>query len=235
MLTAVTCLAAGLGVGLVPERQVFNYLWADPSFCGSCHAHDYANEAFDRSVHAGLTTCHDCHLVPISHYPHNLWMMLTDRPQTPDDIAKAEIPTIVCTQCHSKEGTDQELTGPMPDALRQRVVKVDSSPLHQIHMRSETRRPTPRQGGGETDLGEAPGVGGLHLETASWDKGTIACTDCHGLEGERAHQFTAARDLCLDCHEDTQLHGGSMATADCRQCHLGGFLAASETAAAATP
>ena len=229
MAVAALSLMAGLGAGLVPEQRVFNYLWRDPTFCGSCHAHDYANEAYDHSVHAGLTTCHDCHLVPIRHYPRNLWMMVFDRPQGPEDITRPEIPTVVCTRCHSAEADDEPLTGPMPQELRERIVKVDDSPLHRVHLSSKTRTPTAAHGGRQGEAGSDVGIdaSNLNIDRMSWDAGLISCTDCHGSDANRAHQFTATREACVACHQDTQLHGGSMASADCRQCHLSAFVGAS--------
>lgn len=222
---ATLSLVLGVGAGVVPEQHVFDYLWRDPTFCATCHVHDYANEAYDRSVHAGLTTCHDCHLVPIRHYPRNLYMMVFDRPQGPEDIHRPEIPTIVCTRCHSKEADDEPLTGPMPAELRERIVKVDDSPLHRVHMSSETRKPSTSQGGDpDTKAEPAREASTLDIPQMSWDKGVIACVDCHGSESNRAHQFSANRQDCVSCHEDTQLHGGGMGSADCRQCHLSEFM-----------
>lgn len=229
MAAAGLALTLGAGAGVAPEQHIFNYLWRDPTFCGSCHVHDYANEAYDRSIHAGVTTCHDCHLVPIRHYPRNLWLMVFDRPEGPEDIPRPEIPAVVCTRCHSKEADHEPLTGPMPEELRARIAKVDDSPLHRAHLSSETRVPSLAHGGDPSaDTTERAPSGpelGLHIPQTSWDKGAIGCTDCHGSDANRAHQFTATRDDCVACHKNTALHGGSMASADCRQCHLSGFVA----------
>ncbi len=227
-VAAASSLLLGAAVGVVPEQHIYNYMWRDPAFCADCHVHDYANEAYERSVHAGLTTCHDCHLVPIRHYPRNLYVTVFDTPQGPEDITRPEVPTVVCTRCHSKEADSEPLTGPMPQELRARIVKVDDSPLHRAHMESETREPGAAKGGGEEQAqkeeeGHAPE---LHLKQMSWDKGVIGCVDCHGSDANRAHRFEATRESCVECHEDTTLHGGTMATADCRQCHLSGFLGA---------
>lgn len=237
MAAASAALALGVGAGVVPERHIFDYLWRDPTFCGSCHVHDYANEAYDRSIHAGVTTCHDCHLVPIRHYPRNLWLMVFDRPQGPNDIHRPEIPTVVCTRCHSKEADHDPLTGPMPEEMRARIAKVDDSTLHRAHLSSETRVPKASHGGDPNDdpTARAPSGPelGLHIPQTSWDKGAIGCTDCHGSEANRAHQFTATRDACVACHKNTELHGGSMASADCRQCHLSGFVSSGAASARA--
>ena len=225
---AALSLLAGLGVGLVPEQHIYTYLWRDPAFCGDCHVHDYANEAYERSVHAGLTTCHDCHQVPIRHYPRNLWMMLVDRPQTPEDIPHPEIATTTCTRCHSREADQEPLTGPMPESLRARVVKIDDSPLHRAHLSSEARLPTEAHGGTHDATARAAvrtlPAADLHNAPSSWDRGVITCTDCHGSTDHRAHRFTATRDDCVTCHTTTEQHGRGLASADCRACHLTGFL-----------
>lgn len=226
---------AGGVAGVGPQARIYNYMWRDPAFCDDCHVHDYANQAYDRSVHAGLTTCHDCHRVPIRHYPRNLVVTLFDKPQSQEDINRPEVATVICTQCHSKETEGEPLTGPMPDEIRKRVVKVDDSPLHRAHMSSKTRDPAPAHGGEKTATSAVPEAASAdhaaHGERPSWDAGVIVCVDCHGSDANRAHSFTATRDDCVACHKDTKLAGGAMAGADCRQCHLSGFLGSEETAA----
>lgn len=218
-------LAAGGVAGVPVEEKAFDYVWRDPSFCDDCHVHDYANRAYDASVHAGLTTCHDCHLVPISHYPRNLWGALFARPQGPEDIHRPEVASVICTQCHSAETDDAPLTGPMPDAVRARVVKVDASPLHRVHLESKERRPSTSRGGSEPPARADAGTLVAPFDAPSWDAGAIGCIDCHGSDPNRAHQFTATRDNCLACHGDLQVHTGRLADLDCRQCHLSGFVA----------
>lgn len=202
--------AGGVVAGAPVQRAVFHYQWVDPAFCDDCHAHDYANEAWASSLHADLTTCHDCHKVPIRHYPHNLWMMITDRPETAEDIKRPDIPMVVCEQCHTASGAEEPLSGPMPDALRDNVVKVDNSPLHRAHLDSETRNPgTWRGGEAGSDVDEA---------------GEITCMDCHGQDNNRAHQFLATQENCVTCHEGQAHRSEGMASLECRDCHFGGFV-----------
>lgn len=234
LLAAVAGAAAGVPAG----NAAFHYTWKDARFCDDCHIHDYANEAWARSAHADLTTCHDCHRVPIAHYPRNLWMTAFDRPEGPEDIHAPDIPIVVCAQCHLEDGGHEPLTGPMPDEVRKAVVKVDHSPLHKAHLDAASRVPAAYQGGA-TKLAE----------------GTIACMDCHGSESNRAHRFEPTTETCVACHQELHVPtrpaavGGAAppgshppdltpattAGADsnafapealpCRQCHLGGFLA----------
>jgi hypothetical protein len=230
MAAVVIALAAGLIAGVPVHQAAFNYEWADHRFCDDCHVHDYANEAYERSVHFGLTTCHDCHLVPIRHYPRNLVVTLIDTPQTEDDIHRPDVSSVICTRCHAEETDDEPLTGPMTQEVRERVVKVDDSPLHRSHLESTDRVPSSYAGGtahegdhGAEEEHDTPVVphGGVR---PSWDGGEITCMDCHGSENNRAHRFEATRDNCLQCHEGVEQSSGRLAQLECRECHFRGFL-----------
>ena len=106
---AGAALMAGLIVGWFPAQGAFDYAWRDPNMCDDCHVHDYANEAFFRSVHASLTTCHDCHRVPISRYPRNL--VLTPL-STGEEVAHVpHVESVICSACHLN-GSHGELSGP---------------------------------------------------------------------------------------------------------------------------
>lgn len=204
-------LAAGLVAGTVPAEGAFDYTWRDAEFCDDCHVHDYANEAFFRSPHAGLTTCHDCHRVPIAHYPRNV--VLTPL-STGEELAHApHVESVICSACHL-EDHEGELTGPMTEALRDRLVKVDDSPLHQVHLTAESRSP-------------GTGRGEPSAEAADDDHGpthTIECMDCHGSESNRAHKFEATRANCIACHEEIGESAGRLAELQCQECHFEGFV-----------
>ncbi len=231
-------LLAGGAAGVPVNHDVYTYMWRDDRFCNDCHVHDYANEAYDRSLHAKVATCHDCHLVPIRHYPRNLWLTLFDPPQGPEDIHPPAVESVLCAACHSAELAEHPLTGPMPDALRAQVVKIDHSTLHRKHLESDTRRPHPGQGGKadtvDEDAGAPSAHGGHAAERASWDKGVIRCVDCHGSEDNRAHHFPAERGNCVHCHDDPVFtadmadgdaaapHG--LSSLECRECHFSGFM-----------
>ncbi len=190
----IGALVLGLAAGKPVGDDVFTYLWADDRFCDDCHVHDYANEAFTRSAHVGMTTCHDCHRVPIRHYPRNLWVMVFDRPQGPEDIDVPHVANEVCEDCHSRSGAAHAVSGPLPDALRAQVVKIDDSSSHRAH-----------------------------LDAEAGEQGPITCMSCHGSAHNRAHQFRTDTDTCLDCHSD-MLPGKHQAGAlPCRECHFLGF------------
>lgn len=218
--------AAGSLAGVPVEEKVYDYVWNDSYMCDDCHVHDYANQAYWGSVHGGVTTCHDCHLVPISHYPRNLYVTALTPPEGPEDIHPPQVASVVCTRCHSREGQDEPLTGPMSEAVRLQTVKIDESELHRLHLGSKERVPSSWEGGTEPSehhAGYGPLVAPFHRP--SWDEGVITCADCHGAEDNRAHQFTATRDNCVACHGDLHVDTGRMVDLDCRQCHLAGFLA----------
>lgn len=189
----------GAAAGVPVEEAAYTYTWADPEFCNDCHVHDYANEAYERSVHAGLTTCHDCHLVPIRHYPRNLFVTLFTPPEGPDDIHAPEVEAVLCEQCHV-EGAEAHLTGPMGDELRARVAKVGDSQQHRLHMDAET------------EDGEA-----------------ITCQDCHGGgRSNGTHAFAANEENCVQCHDEHREGLHALGPIQCRSCHHAGFVASSD-------
>ena len=183
-------------------NRVYDYQWSDARFCNDCHAHDYASEAWERSAHAGLTTCHDCHRVPIRHYPRNLWVMLTRPPERPEDIPHPEVPTVVCEQCHVGLCDQEALTGPMGAALCDQVVKVERTPSHLAHLEAERRLPG----------------------RVATEAGRIECGDCHSGRIDDPHRFETRRAACVACHEEHR--GSTVGGLPCRQCHGAGFLAA---------
>ena len=245
LLVVLAALAAGVIAGLPMEEKLYSYMWRDARFCNDCHVHDYANQAWEESAHGELTTCHDCHRVPIRHYPRNLINTIFAPPQSEDDIHPPSLPTVICAQCHFSEGGDEPLTGPMPDELRGWVVHVDESPLHRIHLDADSRVPrgeSPQHGeeGDDTaagqaghnsegddsashggPAGEASGGHGGHGEV---EEGPITCMDCHGAANNRAHQFEATAENCLRCHEGREPEGVRSGRLSCSECHLTGFL-----------
>lgn len=216
-------LVLGFFAGAPIGDAAYDYTWRDPNFCGDCHVHDYANENYFRSVHGGVTTCHDCHKVPLLHYPLELWIMVTGPPETPEDVGPTHVPSVLCGACHL-EGSQEELTGPMTEELRPQIVKVDHSPLHRIHLEATTRDPGPYRGAHSAAAGlaqhktDAPR--GLSEET-----GAMGCLDCHGSGGDlETHRFTAARSNCVSCHGALDVAGGRLKQLSCQECHLAGFV-----------
>jgi hypothetical protein len=226
--TRVALIGAAFALGAVaaiPSADAgFNYTWKNAEFCDDCHIHDYANEAFFRSAHANVTTCHDCHRVPIMHYPWNMYVTITHGPLTPEEMHRPNVPTILCATCHTNEGVE-EMTGPMTEALRQRIVKIDDSPLHLVHRLAESRVPSRAQAGpAEPPAADAhaeqpaPAAHGGHAESA------ITCMDCHGSENNRAHQFRPNRENCVACHTEADHAGGRLDQLQCQECHFDGFV-----------
>lgn len=205
-------LALGSLAGVPVKDKLYDYMWRDPRFCDDCHVHDYANQAWAKSVHGQLTTCHDCHRVPIRHYPKNLVVTLFATPQVPEDIPKPHVTEAICEQCHSDHGGDEPLTGPMPAELRAQVVHVDQSPLHKLHLESKRRTPSSYEGGG-----------------AGPTEGHIECLDCHGGENLMVHRFPAVSEMCEACHEGIRPkdeHGGELS---CLDCHARGFVGSNQS------
>ena len=207
---AVVALVIGAAVGRPLGDRVYSYQWSDARFCDDCHAHDYANDAWSRSAHAELTSCHDCHRVPIRHYPRNLWVTITAPPQGPDDIPHPEIPLVICASCHVGHCDPHELTGPLPVALCDEVIKIEDTRLHRVHLDAAARTP-------------APGHGGPPEPDDEDGADPIGCLDCHGAEEGEVHRFAASDTRCVGCHEDVTEKESDAAMA-CRACHGAGFL-----------
>jgi len=225
----VTGLLGGVISGLPVGDAMFTYMWRNPSFCDDCHVHDFANEACFRSVHGGVTTCHDCHKVPVRHYPRNLWVTVFDTHETRSDIPTPHLPLVVCGQCHLSTQEEEPLTGPLTDEDRKHVVKIDDAPLHRAHLDAKQRKPSGYHGG--TDQPPRANRSGAEDEPDP-TAGAITCLDCHGSDEGEAHQFTATRNDCVSCHGELELPKGHLTTVDCTQCHLEGFLAPERTASA---
>ena len=224
-------LALGSLAGMPVGQEVFRYTWSDARFCDDCHTHDYANEAWSRSVHAKLTTCHDCHRVPIRHYPKNLWVTVVRKPRSQDDIHRPDVATVICEQCHAESGADEPLTGPLPSELRGQVVKIDHSPLHKVHLEADSREPGSYRGGGH---GDEPPVGGAHGEEpgeaeapggehGEEPEGSGHAPDEQGGGHGAGHgdgHFTGPI-TCMDCHgsDDNRAHQFQASRANCLECH----------------
>jgi len=238
-------ILAGLVLGAPVGDAAYDYMWRDPFFCNDCHVHDYADDAWARSVHAYVTTCHDCHRVPVMHYPVMTAGTIFNPPETPEDVKKAHVPSQICEGCHLSTSTE-EMTGPMVGEMRARVVKIDDSRLHRLHIDSKTRDPGTYLGadhgtGGEhggdgaAPAGEEHADGGEH---GHGDERIIQCLDCHGSGGNlEAHRYTAARTNCLQCHGGIDVAVGRLTELRCAECHYTGFVGVpgTELAAAQAP
>lgn len=225
-LAVVTlALIVGSAAGAPVSDKAYDYMWRDAQFCDDCHVHDYANQAWAKSVHGKLTTCHDCHRVPIRHYPKNLYVAVFRRPQVPEDIPKPEVGVVICEQCHSSKGAEEPLTGPMPESIRTQVVHIDDSPLHRLHLDAKTRTPNRYQGGKDEAPSAEPAHGG---HGAIVGEGPITCLSCHGGENATAHQFPATTEVCEKCHEGIRPADESGDGLSCLDCHARGFRGAQE-------
>jgi len=251
-------LVLGAVAGIPAGEGGYHYVWRDPHFCNDCHVHDYADESYFRSVHAGLTTCHDCHRVPIMHYPRNLVLTPGMYGQDEELEHAPHVEEVICSACHTRDGHG-ELTGPMTADVLTRVVKVDASPLHRVHLDATSSDPGAGRGGGEAhpsgethhgaETGEAHGEdpggqdhgsdgahGGDEDHGAhGGDEGPITCMDCHGGPSNRAHRFPANRESCLQCHEGISESSGRLSDLQCHECHFEGFVGSVEASEQGSP
>lgn len=230
LLIVLVAAVAGAAAGVPPGQKLYDYMWKDPVFCGVCHIHDYANVAWADSVHAQLTTCHDCHRVPIRHYPRNLYKSVFMRARTPEEVPPAHVGAVLCAQCHSEEGAHEPLSGPMPEAVRAFVARIDHSPLHQVHLEATSR--DPRGEGAPTGPPPANGAvpDGAHGGTTGEDghghgpAAPIGCLDCHGGQDLEVHTFAARAADCESCHRGITPRDEHGAGLSCLDCHSRGFV-----------
>lgn len=221
----VTVIVCAFCVGFAASAPVsdgaYNYMWANPTFCGTCHIHDYADAAFFRSAHAGVTTCHDCHRVPLMHYPPQAYNTIRYGALTQWEMPKPNVPSVLCETCHTDD-EHEAMTGPMSNEMRAQVVKIDQSPLHRIHLDAKRRNPGPAKGGPHEGAPGAPTVADDVLRKG--ETSLITCMDCHGSQNNRAHHFLPSRANCIQCHSDADKAGGRLKTLQCQECHFDGFV-----------
>jgi hypothetical protein len=218
---------AGVAGGLV-GYEGYRYIWISPEFCNTCHIHDYALSDWRHSIHGDVVTCHDCHKVPLMHYTKTLLHTFYDRPSFPEDLH--ELPRIAsrsCESCHLASAADHsDLSSPMPVAIYDRIVRVDESPSHRLHMLATTRDPGEARGGhgGGPERERRLAVDGPSAHDVGFGPGVIECIDCHGSEANRFHNFFARDENCTMCHEDLTVRGEHLRDFDCRHCHFQDFL-----------
>lgn len=227
-----------------PAVQGVEYMWFDPQFCVTCHTHDYAQEGFEASVHAGSfdgPTCHSCHHKPLFEYPVSIWNTQSHFPQgqgepdQPHTIHKPEIPAHLCGSCHLVDGgydwPGHLISDRMDSSTRWMVVKTDGSLLHEAHLdvTQEKLDELLLKTGQQRTNGEA------NASHETPDDGVITCTTCHGRREARgdpreAHIFYADGDVCSECHGEREEHvGESEIGMGCLSCHGCGFMGESKT------
>ena len=216
------------GVGGAVGYESYRYMWIAPEFCNACHIHDYALTDWRHSIHGDVVTCHDCHKVPLMHYTKTLLHSVYQRPSFPEDLHELpRIPSRSCESCHLATAMDiGDLSSPMPAAIYERIVRIDESPSHRLHMLAETRDPGDARGGhgGAPERERRLAVHGPSAHDAGFGPGVIECIDCHGSEANRFHNFFARDENCTGCHEDLTVRGEHLREFDCRHCHFQDFL-----------
>jgi len=227
LLAVPVFIAAGTTGGMV-GFEGYRYAWIAPEFCNVCHLHDYALTDWRHSIHGDVVTCHDCHKVPLMHYTKTLLHTFYKRPSFPEDMHELpRIPSRSCESCHLATAADHaDLSSPMPEAIFDRIVRIDESPSHKLHMLSETRDPGEDRGGegGAPEHTRRLDQHGPSAHELGFGPGMIECIDCHGSEANRFHNFFARDENCTGCHEDLTVRGEHLRDFDCRHCHFQDFL-----------
>ena len=199
--------------------RAYHFAWTDARFCFACHIHDYAVNEWKRSAHGDVTTCHDCHHMPLLHYTYVGARALFNRPSYPDDLENPpSIPDELCMQCHVR-GAIQRSSWTLPfqyDSLK-RIPAIDVTAGHRWHTASKTIEPVAR----------------ILLDDSAKEavkrgfepRHELNCWRCHGSEGNRYHQYRATNVNCRSCHADSHLKDQLKFTGtDCLLCHINAFV-----------
>jgi hypothetical protein len=216
-------LSVGTLVGVYGGHYVAERVWTDAKFCISCHVHDYANFGWEKSIHGDKTTCHDCHHQPMRAYFKEMYVMITKRPQFPEDLHHTPfIKQDLCAACHVSNAADRSsITGPMKFEDVSRIPKVDKSELHRVHLEAFTDLTLLNSH--ELTEGERRAEPISKFPVTRGEKRSVTCADCHGGPANRAHNFSAVDASCVRCHsEPHQTRVGEVF--GCRDCHFKGFL-----------
>jgi hypothetical protein len=227
LLTIPILLGSG-AVGAKVGYEGYRYAWIAPEFCYACHIHDYAVGDWRHSIHGDVVTCHDCHRVPLMHYTKTLLHTFYQRPSFPEDLHHLpRIPNETCESCHIAAAAEyHDLSSPMPEEVYDRIVRVDESPAHRLHMQATSRDPGDERGGegGAPHRAHRLTEHGPKADELGIGSGEIECIDCHGSEANRYHNFFARDENCVQCHEHLTIRGEHLRDFDCRHCHFQDFL-----------
>ncbi|HLE12398.1 MAG: hypothetical protein A2504_01310 [Bdellovibrionales bacterium RIFOXYD12_FULL_39_22] len=211
-------------VGAYPGYKIYEYIWEDADFCTSCHVHDYATLAWQKSSHGKLTTCHDCHHQPLIAYAMEPLIMITHQPKFPQDLDHVpHVPNGLCEACHVSDPHDTStISGPMAEADIRKLPKVDKTYLHQIHLNAKTTYlllkdfKIPK----EARENNTP----IMPDREKGEARSITCSDCHGGPSNRGHNFSAVDSACIRCHNQVHTDSTMVQKFGCRNCHFAGFI-----------
>ena len=225
-------------VGVAVAYKGYRYVIYDANFCDKCHAHDYANDAWNDSPHYKSTTCHDCHHQSVYANARGFFLTVFANHYKSDkkihDIPKVEDKH--CTKCHlpAKKGTWLDVVGPLSGYDIGKIIKIKDTLGHRIHLLAKTRDPdhsAPWSGNaqGHSKNREMIDENSPEAEKAfdvEEEHRVINCRDCHGSKQNRAHSFSAIPENCVECHKSiskgTKVVGHLKQ--NCMLCHFANFL-----------
>ncbi len=239
-LGAFVLLAVFFAVGGYGGKKMNDWVVADADFCDACHVHDYANEAWEHSIHnPSNTTCHDCHHQSLYDNAKSLVLLMS--PFYKHEGKLHDFPTVndhICQSCHDQnvEPHIGAIVGPLGDEEIKAVTKINGSLLHKVHLKAENRLPYKKVKWNIPVEDEKRGdvrITKQHLFAREIPpEGKINCRDCHGTSLNRAHSFMATTENCEQCHNAAiSENGPHMHNQNCLLCHVAGFISHDETPA----
>lgn len=230
--------AVFLPIGSYAGYEAGIWMVKDPDFCEACHVHDYANEAWEVSIHGQKDiTCHDCHHQSLTDNVKSAIYLVSPI----HDASKLihSVPVVkdyVCQKCHDSrvDGLGSIFHGvlmDMPEEKYNSIAKVNNNRLHKAHLEAESRFPykslnwnIPAEP--EKDFSKDFTPGNL-INFGQKEESAIHCRDCHGSKSNRAHNFAPVRENCEQCHnairDMDELHSHPH-NRNCLLCHVDGFV-----------
>ncbi len=203
----------------------YKYMVHDAAFCGLCHAHDYAQDAWYEGAHYKSTTCHDCHHQSLYANVKGAFCMVFNPPKVGEIMHK--IPKVEdkhCEKCHLPQphGILLDILGPLDSYDINKIIKISETKGHRVHLSAKTRDPSEKIKWNTNLVAKET----TEKQKGKHDTAIINCTDCHGSKHNRAHSFNATADNCKECHKSIRVtkQVNAHIHQNCMLCHFSDFL-----------
>jgi len=226
---AITLVILG-GVGFAGAKT-WHYMMHDNEFCSGCHVMAVPFQRFGTSEHSKLS-CHDCHRQSIFASSWELYVQVTERP---DSIpGHASVPNHICAECHIQKDPDStwkrvsataghqvHLNPQSPLLSRMECTTCHAREVHRFKPVSETCAQSGCHDDQKVELGRMAQQTDLHCTVCH--EFTVKSPEGNPIDSSRA-ALTPGDEQCLGCHAmkerlgefspDKEPHG-----AKCGTCH----------------
>lgn len=187
------------------------YVEHNPRFCVSCHTMEGPFQKWQEGTHA-MVNCHECHKQSKLDSLHQVWMYITERPDTV--VHHPSLDHKVCAQCHMNN--------------EQHWHDIQETAGHKVHFERGGIECLDCHGNGIHAIEKPEGL----CITCHTDKtemhnkmNFVACTQCHNFltKNKGAEGIFPTRQNCLNCHEKMKplspKNHPAAAQQNCSSCH----------------